>query len=140
MALLDVVERAIPDNMTLDDMSLMMDALTVADYTLKQYKESLGERITDALQRGQVVRNYRLVPYDGNLDWVDGIDETALCLLVKDKPVSKPAPLLTPTQLKKAIPATVLEKITYRKRGGVSLKRMDMDQAAQEMFGSKSDY
>jgi hypothetical protein len=52
-----------------------------------------------------------------------------------DKPVSKPAPLLTPTQLKKAIPPTVLASITYRKPGGLSLKRIDIDQAASRMFG-----
>jgi hypothetical protein len=135
MSLLDVVERAIPDEMTLDDMSLMMDALTVADHTLKQYKEAIAERITDTLSRGGVVRNYVLRPYDGNLDWIEGIDATALSLLT-DKPVTKPAPLLTPTQLKKAIPEPVLKALTYRKRGGLSLKRMDTDQLAQEMFGS----
>jgi hypothetical protein len=76
-----------------------------------------------------------LRPYDGNLDWIEGIDATALSLLT-DTPVTKPAPLLTPTQLKKAIPEPVLKALTYRKRGGLSLKRMDTDQLAQEMFGS----
>ena len=137
MALLDVVERAIPDNLSLDDMSLMMDALTVADHTLKEYKAALDERITDALKNGKVVRNYRLEPYDGKLDWIDGIDATALSLLT-DKPVSKPAPLLTPTQLKKAIPEPVLKSLTYRKPGGVSLKRVDVDQAAKRMFGDNA--
>ena len=136
MSLLDTVEQAIPDDMTLDDLSLMMDALTVADHTLKQYKEAIAERITDAIGRGNVVRNYRLEPYEGALDWVDGIDETALRLLAKGKPVSKPAPLLTPTQLKKAIPPSVLATITYRKPGGLSLKRRDTDQMAQQMFGT----
>lgn len=139
MSLLDVVEQAIPDNMSLDDMSLMMDALTVADHTLKQYKDAIAERISDALSRGQVVRNYVLRPYEGNLDWIDGIDEVALRLLVKpDKQVSKPAPLLTPTQLKKAIPPNVLASITYRKPGGIKLRRLDTDQLAQEMFGDKA--
>lgn len=139
MALLDVVERAIPDNLSLDDMSLMMDALTVADHTLKEYKAALDERITDALKNGKVVRNYRLEPYDGKLDWIDGIDETVLRLLVKDKPVSKPAPLMTPTQLKKLIPEQVLSQLTFRKPGGIRLRRKDMDQAAQAMFGETAE-
>lgn len=138
MSLLDVTEQAIPDNMTLDDLSMMMDALTVADHTLKQYKDAIQERIVDALNRGEVVRNYRMKPYDGDLAWVDGIDETALSLLTT-KPVSKPAPLLTPTQLKKVIPEVVLKQITYRKPGGTSLKRIDVDQEAETMFGTKKD-
>ena len=138
MALLDVVDQAIPDNLSLDDMSLMMDALTVADHTLKEYKAALDERITDALKNGKVVRNYRLEPYDGKLDWIDGIDETVLRLLVKDKPVSKPAPLMTPTQLKKLIPEQVLSQLTFRKPGGIRLRRKDMDQAAQAMFGDNA--
>lgn len=139
MALLDVVDQAIPDNLSLDDMSLMMDALTVADHTLKEYKAALDERITDALKNGKVVRNYRLEPYDGKLDWIDGIDETVLRLLVKDKPVSKPAPLMTPTQLKKLIPEQVLSQLTFRKPGGIRLRRKDMDQAAQAMFGETAE-
>jgi hypothetical protein len=136
MTMLDVAERAIPDNMTLDEMSMMMDALTVGDYTLKAYKDALAERITDSLRNGQTVRNYRLKPYEGALAWVEGIDETALRLLVKPgKAVSKPTPLLTPTQLKKAIPELVLKQITYRKPGGLTLERKDTDQLAQEMFG-----
>ena len=138
MALLDVVDQAIPDNLSLDDMSLMMDALTMADHTLKEYKAALDERITDALKNGKVVRNYRLEPYDGKLDWIDGIDETVLRLLVKDKPVSKPAPLMTPTQLKKLIPEQVLSQLTFRKPGGIRLRRKDMDQAAQAMFGDNA--
>lgn len=139
MALLDVVERAIPDDLSLDDMSLMMDALTVGDHTLKQYKEALAERISDAISRGKAVRNYRLQPYEGALDWREGITEDVLKILVKDKPVSKPAPLLTPTQLKKSIPAATLETLTYRKPGGMSLKRIDMDQHAEQMFGKSTE-
>lgn len=138
MSLLDVVEQAIPDDMTMDDMSLMMDALTAADHTLKQYRDSLSERITDAITRGQTVRNYRLQPYEGARDWRPGIDAKTLELLT-DKPVSKPAPLLTPTQLKKAFPPNVLESLTYRKPGGVKLRRMDMDQHAQSMFGATTE-
>ena len=134
MTMMDITERAIPDNMTLDEMSMLMDVLTTGDYTLKAYKDALEERITDALRNGQVVRNYRLEPHEGKLDWIDGIDATVLSLMT-DKPVSKPAPLLTPTQLKKAIPPTVLASITYRKPGGLSLKRIDIDQAASRMFG-----
>lgn len=137
MALLDVVEQAIPDQMSLDDMSLMMDALTAADHTLKQYKEAITERITDAISRGGVVRNYVLKAYEGNLEWDDGVDEHILRMLT-DKPVTKPTPLLTPTQLKKAIPASVLDSLTHRKPGGLSLKRMDIDQAAENMFGRKT--
>lgn len=136
MSLLDVVEQVIPDDMSLDDLSMMMDALTVADHTLKQYKDALAERITDAITRGSTVRNYVLKPYEGNLDWIEGIDAVALSLLT-DKPVTKPAPLLTPTQLKKAIPEPVLKALTYRKPGGLSLKRMDTDQLAQSMFGGQ---
>lgn len=134
MGLIDVVEQAIPDNLSLDDMSLLMDTLMAADHTLKQYKDALSERITDALRNGQVVRNYRLEPYEGALDWVEGITADVLRLLT-DKPVSKPTPLLTPTQLKKAIPPNTLKSLTYRKPGGLSLKRVDVDQAAKRMFG-----
>lgn len=135
MGLMDVVERAIPDNLTLDDMSLLMDTLTAADHTLKQYKDALSERIMDALRNGQIVRNYRLEPYEGALDWVEGISADVLRLLT-DKPVTKPTPLLTPTQLKKAIPPNTMKTLTYRKPGGLSLKRIDVDQAAKRMFGN----
>lgn len=137
MSLLDIVEQAIPDDMSLDDMSLMMDALTVADHTLKQYKEAIAERITDALSRGKIVRNYRLSPYDGDLDWINSVDAFMLQMLT-DKPVTKPAKLMTPTQLKKALPEPVLKSLTYRKPGGLTLKRMDTDQLAQQMFGDKA--
>lgn len=136
MSLLDVVEQAIPDDLTLDDLSLMMDALNAADHTLKQYKDAISERIVDAITRGQVVRNYHLKSYDGPLDWVDGIDAVALSLLT-DKPVSKPAPLFTPTQLKKVIPETVLKTISYRKPGGKTLERLPTDQIAESMFGKR---
>lgn len=138
MTMMDVTERAIPDNMTLDEMSMLMDALTTGDYTLKAYKEALAERISDALRNGQVVRNYRLEPYEGKLDWIDGVTADVLRLLT-DKPVSKPTPLLTPTQLKKAIPPNTMKTLTYRKPGGVSLKRVDVDQAAKRMFGNTGD-
>lgn len=137
MGLIDVVEQAIPDNLSLDDMSLLMDTLMAADHTLKQYKDALSERITDALRNGQVVRNYRLEPYEGALDWVEGITADVLRLLT-DKPVSKPTPLLTPTQLKKAIPPNTMKTLTYRKPGGLSLNRVDVDQAAKRMFGDNA--
>lgn len=134
MSLLDIMEQAIPDTLTLDDMSLMMDALTVADYTLKEYKAALEERIRDAITNGQAVRNYYLKPTEGRLEWVDGVTPFTLSLLT-DKPVAKPPEPYTPTQLKKVLPESVITALSYRKPGGKSLKRMDMQQHAESMFG-----
>ena len=135
MGLMDVVSDAIPDNMTLDDMSLMMDALSSADYSLKQYKEALSERIAHAISTGNSVRNYQLEKTEGRLEWCDGIDATALLMLAPDKPVVKPQEPITPTQAKKYIPEAVIKTLAERSSGGLKLVRRDATQLAQRLFG-----
>lgn len=133
--MLEVIEHGIPDELTLEQMSMLMDQFSAGDYMLTALKEALGERIAHAIQSGQSVRNYRIEPTTGSLAWNDGVTADWLQLLTTET-VAKPAPLKTPTQLSRYIPEAVMKTISYRKPGGHKLVRRDAQQLAQEMFGS----
>ena len=131
MEVLDVVERAIPDQMTADDLSFMYDALTIGEHRLSDYKSAIKERIEHAIKTGQPVRNYRMKSTNGKLDWVDGLDMVSILrLLAPDKVTAKPPKPITPTQAKKIIPEDMVMQFAERGPGGVQLVRSDTNQQA----------
>jgi len=133
MTFLDLSEQAIPDTMTVDEMSFMYDVLTVGQHRLNDYAAAIKERIVHSIQTGTAVRNYTMRPTTGALDWKPGFDPVAVMkLLAPGKQVAKVKPI-TPKQAMKFIPEKMLDGMIERKPGGVTLARIDAQLAAQAL-------
>lgn len=138
MRALDIAERAIPDQLTPDDMSYLKDNLATARKMLENYDSALGERIGEAIRNGQAVRNYWLEPVEGSLTWNDGITAEVLRLLAPGKVVEKAKPI-TPKQAMKFIPEVIINTLASRSSGGLKLIRKDANQMAQQLFNRNGE-
>lgn len=138
MNVMDVATASVPDNMSPDDLSMMMDTVTRAEHIIKDYKDALSERIVHSLGQGQVVRNYRMVPTEGRTTWADYMTPDMLRMLAPDKPVIKET-MITPKQAMKFVPESVVNGLVNPPSSGLKLVRSDTNQTAAHLFGKTGE-
>jgi hypothetical protein len=130
---IDVAEQMFDEHLPSDTLSAELDEIERAQRALKMRGEAIEELLYHRATNGESVKGRHLMPNVGPLEWHEYVTADMLRMLT-NKPVSREK-LITPTQAKKLLPESVIDKLADRPKKGMKLVRIDAQKLAQRMFG-----
>lgn len=136
MNAIDVTEQLFDDTLSNDQLMIELTKLENAYDLIKGMKNSYVELAEYRLKNGQQIKGYGLEYQVSNTSWIDGVTPQALLMLTGEEYSVKK--LMTPTQAKReGLSEEVFTSLTERRKIGVRLTKLDVNDKATKLFGKK---